>query len=285
VAFLGQTTGSPILPRIYLEGNEMEINGIVNTFPNQKNLLNNSSADRDFITQLSPFPANVYEQDYSIAQAYVRVVAQSGASFRRDAIDNRLVNTDLVNRTTSYTGSVVGAPGILDTVEDGEGWISLPTTPVLPNEIGAGYAEAKGNISDQYKSLRGLDLATNWDLVEAPTRRVWLEEYANWLVGDDSFAETFNTLTITVNNSKWGSTNLIGGDFAPSQLVNLTANPAFGYKFIRWRRVSDNSTVSVSAAITYIMPSVDVTLEAVFSAITSIPDNSMFFVRNPTINV
>ena len=84
--------------------------------------------------------------------------------------------------------------------------------------------------------------------------------------------------TLTVQSTVGGEIRLNNGnyvfstfdDFTPSEVNLLYArptthpNPLLGYRFVRWRQVSNNSTISLVSEFSYLMPSNNVTLEAIF---------------------
>jgi pectate lyase len=72
----------------------------------------------------SRFPLFVDTPRESAATAYESVLAEAGASHRRDAVDSRIMN-EVRTATATYTGSVSGRPGIIDSQNDVGGWPEL----------------------------------------------------------------------------------------------------------------------------------------------------------------
>lgn len=74
--------------------------------------------------------------------AYERVLEYAGASLRRDVIDQRIVN-EVRSKTSTYTGSrdENPRPGIIDTVNDTEGYPEVKTLKAWPDTDGDGIPD------------------------------------------------------------------------------------------------------------------------------------------------
>src|SRR5690606_17934675 len=113
----------------FIEGNYV--------FGNANVTMNNWAGGVDFDSGVSaaqaqretPFPFETLGMQHTAEQAYEQVLEKAGASYKRDAVDQRVVN-EVKNGTVTYNGSKTGFPGIIDSQTDVGSWPTLAqTTP------------------------------------------------------------------------------------------------------------------------------------------------------------
>ena len=103
---------------------------------------------------------------HSAEKAYEKVLAYSGASYKRDAIDQRVVR-DVKRGSFTYKGSRGSANGLIDTQTDSEGFIEYKSEPKqldsnndgIPDEWAALYLPAD-------KTYRDIDAETGYSYLE-----------------------------------------------------------------------------------------------------------------------
>ncbi len=64
--------------------------------------------------------------------AFEKVLKCAGASFKRDIVDERIVN-EVKTGTVTYKGSLSGRPGLIDSQSDAGGWPEYKSKPSLPD--------------------------------------------------------------------------------------------------------------------------------------------------------
>ena len=116
---------------------------------------------------------------HSATVAFEKVVAYAGASYKRDAVDERYAQ-EAIDGTATYTGSVTGKKGIIDTQNDVGGWPELAkgTTPTDSDKDG---------MPDDWETANGLNPKVNDSkLYTIDTKAYYtnLEVYMNSLVQD-----------------------------------------------------------------------------------------------------
>ena len=116
---------------------------------------------------------------HSATVAFEKVVAYAGASYKRDAVDERYAQ-EAIDGTVTYTGSVTGKKGIIDTQNDVGGWPELAkgTKPTDSDKDG---------MPDDWESANGLNPKVNDSkLYTIDTKAYYtnLEVYMNSLVQD-----------------------------------------------------------------------------------------------------
>ncbi len=143
--------------RAYIEGNYMTTsaevtadnwtNGVWSQFWRD---LNPTQEEMRAMKMATPQPFSKVT-NHSAEQAYEKVLAYAGASLRRDAIDQRIVN-EVRTKTSTYTGSkdATPRPGIIDTVGDTEGYPVVKSLKPWPDTDGDG-------IPDIWEIAYGLD--------------------------------------------------------------------------------------------------------------------------------
>src|SRR5690606_13663210 len=111
----------------FIEGNYV--------FGNANVTMNNWAGGVDFDAGVSvaqaqrttPFPFEALSAQHTAEQAYEQVLEKAGASYKRDAVDQRVVQ-EVKNGTATYRGSKTGYPGIIDSQTDVGGWPTLEQT-------------------------------------------------------------------------------------------------------------------------------------------------------------
>lgn len=155
------------------------------------------------------------------AEAFESVLGYAGASLVRDAIDARIVR-ETRNREYTYTGSVCGGYGIIDSPDDVGGYPTYESTEA-PTDTD------QDGMPDEWETEKGLDPDTddsaNYDLDESYTN---IEVYINSLVDDivnqtatvsedetfEAYVSTSDTDSTTVSEARqwdfteWSSTTL-----------------------------------------------------------------------------
>ena len=116
---------------------------------------------------------------HSATVAFEKVVAYAGASYKRDAVDERYAQ-EAIDGTATYTGSVTGKKGIIDTQNDVGGWPELAkgTKPTDSDKDG---------MPDDWETANGLNPKVNDSkLYTIDTKAYYtnLEVYMNSLVQD-----------------------------------------------------------------------------------------------------
>ena len=133
------------------------------------------------------FPA-ITEQ--TAEEAYPLVLESAGASITRDVIDERIVN-EVISGTATYSGSISGAPGLIDSQNDVGGW------PELSCKLPKTDTDRDG-MPDEWEIAYGLNLndpedRNDDDDLDGYTN---LEEYLNSIISDPGITD------IEINNHK-----------------------------------------------------------------------------------
>lgn len=162
--------------KFYIDGNFVEGSsratednwtfGVYNQFHNSYGTV--SDADKAAMRMSAPHPIDNNVTTHAAPVAYEKVLSFSGASLKRDAVDQRVIE-DVRNKTFSFTGSNGSVNGIIDTQSDVGGWPLLESTyyPASTSDDG---------IPDEWKLARklpvgksnatGRDLSTAYDNIE-----------------------------------------------------------------------------------------------------------------------
>jgi len=117
--------------------------------------------------QTTAFPAEATTQ-HTALQAYEAVLLYAGASYKRDAVDTRVM-TEVRNGTATYNGSKTGKRGIIDSQTDVGGWPTLLQTAVLKDTDGDGMPddwEIANKLDPTKANANGRDLSTGYDNIE-----------------------------------------------------------------------------------------------------------------------
>jgi hypothetical protein len=140
---------SPGYGTFFIEGNYIVGNAAVT--------VNNWAGGVDFDAGVSAtqaqktvaFPFEGLTTQHTAEQAYEQVLAKAGASYRRDAIDTRVLS-EVKNGTATYNGGKTGFPGIIDSQTDVGSWPELKQGVVLKDTDGDG-------MPDEWEIAHGLD--------------------------------------------------------------------------------------------------------------------------------
>jgi len=153
----------------FIEGNYV--------FGNANVTMNNWAGGVDFDSGVSaaqaqratPFPFETLGMQHTAEQAYEQVLEKAGASYKRDAVDQRVVN-EVKNGTVTYNGSKTGIPGIIDSQTDVGGWPTLAQTTPPTDTDGDGMPDAweiANNLDPNTPNANGRDLSEVYDNIEA----------------------------------------------------------------------------------------------------------------------
>ena len=168
----------------YLEGNVMDGYSAM-TSDNWTGLSNNSLASQLESTSVFSYPSNPTSLSiHSAVDGYDAVLSYSGASLKRDSVDERLED-ETRNKKFTYTGSMGSTDGLIDSQTDVGGWPVLSATDTekaliadsdgdgIPDAVETAWGMNKDNASDgAAKSLDKNGRYTN------------LEMYLHYLVKD-----------------------------------------------------------------------------------------------------
>ena len=110
---------------------------------------------------------------HTAAMAYEKVLAYAGASFKRDVIDERIIN-DVKTGTYQYEGSRGGSNGLIDTPSDVEGYI-LYESVTKPTDIN------NDGIADAW-AAQYMPANKTYQDIDPETGYCYLELYINSLV-------------------------------------------------------------------------------------------------------
>lgn len=105
---------------------------------------------------------------HTAEQAYAAVLNYVGASYKRDAVDTRIVG-EVSTGTTTYNGSITNLKGIIDSQNDVGGWPVLTQTAKLLDTDNDGMPDEweKANKLDHTKAnANSKDLSTAYDNIE-----------------------------------------------------------------------------------------------------------------------
>ena len=185
---------------------------------------------------------------HSATVAFEKVVAYAGASYKRDAVDERYAQ-EAIDGTATYTGSVTGKKGIIDTQNDVGGWPELDkgTKPTDSDKDG---------MPDDWETANGLNPKVNDSkLYTIDTKAYYtnLEVYMNSLVQDimiagnadatesvqeyyPAYTKADGTYVAAINGESDNVSEILVNNFVETQYFNLQGmrvdNPVQGI-FIR----------------------------------------------------
>jgi hypothetical protein len=279
----------------YLEGNELEGNAAI-TANNWLGMYfqssSNQAADRITYNNGSPFsiPSGTYNEFMTINEVK-ESLNNVGCNYVRDSIDTRLIN-EAENGTTTYSGSVTGLPGIIDSQEDVGGWDDLTIGgETILNGIAPHYLPAdfltKYSMSDAYNyTLAGDPIARPERFIifkgggqgTQLSQYVGSVDYENDLIynvyevlsfhvtGEINILEPELTYTLTVSSTGNGTTNITTATAIEGQSITLSAIPSSGYRYDKWERLIGGiwTDLNVLASFNFIMPDADTSVRASF---------------------
>lgn len=155
--------------KFYITGNTLTTNST--TTANNWNGVRFDSGITQAMAQLTnPLSVEVnFEITNETAEAaYTKVLAIAGASYKRDAVDKRVVE-EVANGTFTYTGSNGSTNGLIDSQTDVGGWPTLAAgTPKLDTD-GDGMPdewETKNGLNPKVADANGKNLSTVYNNIE-----------------------------------------------------------------------------------------------------------------------
>ncbi len=160
-------TYSPGYGTFYIAGNYVHNNSAVTT--------NNWAGGVDYdagITQVMAQKITAFTNEaitnHTAEQAYDAVLLYGGASYKRDAVDTRIMN-EVKNGTATYNGSKTGYKGIIDSQTDVGGWPVLQSFTPLKDTDGDGMPddwEIANKLDPNKANANGRELSTGYDNIE-----------------------------------------------------------------------------------------------------------------------
>lgn len=181
------TTITPRFGKFFIEGNYMAAYPGV-TANNWTGVSYDSGVDKVACKASVAFETTPIMQ-HTAEKAFEKVLAFSGASLNRDAVDARITN-EAANGTATYSGSVTGAKGLIDTQTDVGGW------PVYKSGTPPSDSNADG-IPDGW-------LETNYPGKTATQLNeegyTYLEVYLNSIVADITFNQYQDAISTGVDD-------------------------------------------------------------------------------------
>jgi len=127
-----------------------------------------SEEDKQKMRLADPLTTNNNLKMHSPQEAYELVLAYAGASHKRDAVDQRIIN-DVKTGTASGVGSRGSKNGIIDSQSDVGGWPVLKSLPAPKDSDGDGMPdewEIKHKLNPNQYDANGRDLSSVYDNVE-----------------------------------------------------------------------------------------------------------------------
>lgn len=114
------------------------------------------------------FPFEALSTQHTAEQAYEQVLEKAGASYKRDAVDLRVVK-EVKDGTATYNGSKTGYHGIIDSQTDVGGWPTLVQTTPPADTDGDGMPDAwetANKLDPNTPNANGRDLSEVYDNIE-----------------------------------------------------------------------------------------------------------------------
>ncbi|WP_187263728.1 T9SS type A sorting domain-containing protein [Pontibacter beigongshangensis] len=147
-----KTPGTPtsdIWGKFYITGNYVDGStratndnwtyGVYNQFHGSYGTV--SEVDKAAMRMAEPHPVNNNVTTHTAEEAFELVLQQAGASLKRDAVDERVVNT-VRDKTFTAPGSRGSNNGIIDSQADVGGWPELQSLPAPTDTDGDGMPDA-----------------------------------------------------------------------------------------------------------------------------------------------
>lgn len=151
----------------YITGNYVHGNSAVTTDNWNQGVDFDSGLTKAMVQKTSAFESAAIPP-HTALQAYEKVLLYSGASYKRDVVDIRVID-EVKHGTYTYKGSKTGFLGIIDSQEDVGAWPVLTQTPPLLDTDLDGMPDdwEKANKLDHTKAnANGRDLSTAYDNIE-----------------------------------------------------------------------------------------------------------------------
>ena len=158
---------APGYGKFYISGNYIVNNGAVTSDNWNGGVHWDNGLNEGMIKQGIAFPAEKLPV-HTAEQAYLAVLNYAGASFKRDAVDARIINEVKEGKIT-YSGSKTGLKGIIDTQNDVNGWpfLNIANAPLDSDKDGMPDDWEIANKLDPNKAnANGKDLSTGYDNIE-----------------------------------------------------------------------------------------------------------------------
>jgi hypothetical protein len=140
---------APGYGRFYIEGNVVAGNSAVSQQNWSGGIVFSTGTNQALVQALQPFEYVLDGNQPTAAQAYADVLDKAGASYKRDAIDTRIVN-EVLTSTHTFKGSKTGFLGIIDSQQDVGGWPNL-------NSLTAYLDTDADGMPDEWEKSKGLD--------------------------------------------------------------------------------------------------------------------------------
>ena len=163
-------TYGPGFGKFYIEGNYVDGNATI-TANNWSGGVDAGSGlgttNYSTAKQLTAFTASPITV-HTAEQAYNAVLLFGGASYKRDAIDTRIMS-EVKNGTVTFNGSKTGKKGIIDSQTDVGGWPVLSQTAVLKDTDGDGMPddwEIANKLDPNKANANGRELSSAYDNIE-----------------------------------------------------------------------------------------------------------------------
>ncbi len=224
---------SNVVPaHVYLSGNVMHGNATV-TRNNWEGIKIQSGSTSDIMSRTRFVPTG-YENTTTLTMhtaesAFNKVVEYAGASYKRDAIDQRIAN-EAKNGTYTYNGSNGSSNGLIDSQTDVGGWPEYNSKEKLQDTDDDG-------MPDVWETANGLDPNDSGDVsaysIDTNNYYTNIEVYANSLVEElikaenadavDAIAEYYPSVNSAEGVDYYGTTTTgLKGDVNGDELVNVT---------------------------------------------------------------
>ncbi len=155
----------------YVEGSTQVTNdnwnyGVYNQFHGSYGTV--SEEDKAAMKISEPHNINNNVTTHTAIEAFDKVIAYGGASFKRDAIDARIAD-EVKNGTYTFEGSNGSTKGIIDTQSDVGGWPELKSETPPTDTSGDGMPDAwkqEMKLKVEENNPNGHDLSTGYENIE-----------------------------------------------------------------------------------------------------------------------
>ncbi|MEG1587225.1 MAG: thrombospondin type 3 repeat-containing protein, partial [Bacteroidales bacterium] len=133
--------------KFFIQGNILEGNKAINQ-DNKKGIKPQNPVEIEELLTATPFPDGGVQTQPATA-AYALVLKDAGASYRRDAVDTRIVE-EVETGTATFGGTYGAKKGIIDSQTQAGGWPVLKSLPAPADTDGDG-------MPDEWEKKQGLD--------------------------------------------------------------------------------------------------------------------------------